>query len=339
MASTARQPQVPAPVPAAPTTNSPIVNIKLPETFNGDRTTFTSFMQDCYVHILHHKAAFDDDDKKIIFTLSLINGGTARAWKENWLAKKITAGSLGTYEALKGDLTATFTQIDEGGHARALLKSMRQKKGTLNEYINEFQIQAGRSNIDSEKALEEYFMEGIQPDILKDIFRLGTLPKNMQEWFTQTARIELQQIRLQEIENRRKGITTSHHGHYGYNNNNSSGRTRDPNAMDVDRLSTKEVERYKKENRCFNCHETGHISRFCRNKNKRRAESKPQDNWRNRNDNKPQDNKRNKFKNNMIRKILTVLDEEEEDNEEQKSRDDRKEDKKVEEKEGKEQDF
>jgi len=338
MASASKQPQAPVPAIGTPTANIPIVQIKFPDTFNGDRTVFKSFMQDCYVYMVHYQTAFDNDDKKIVFMLSLITGGTARAWKENWLEKKITTKNLGTFDEFKEALTKTFTQIDEGGHARAWLKSTRQKKGRLNEYINDFQIQAGRSGIDSEKALEEYFMEGIQPDILKDVFRLGTLPEDMQEWYTQTSRIELQQIRLQEIENRRKGTTSSNHGHYGYNNN--SGRTRDPNAMDVDRLSTEDVERYKKENRCFNCHETGHISRFCRNKNKRRAESKPQDNWRNRNDNKFQDNKKNRFKNNTIRKILAAIDEEEEeDNEEQKPKDNRKEDKKVEEKEGKEQDF
>ena len=107
-----------------PATNIPTVQIKLPEPFTGERATLRSFIQDCYVHILHHKAAFDHDDKKIIFVLSLITGGMAKAWKENWLAEKIAANDLGTFNAFKATLEKTFTQIDEGGHARAILKTM-----------------------------------------------------------------------------------------------------------------------------------------------------------------------------------------------------------------------
>ena len=116
--STSKQPATPAPVTMAPATNTPMVQIKLPKTFNGDRTAFKSFMQDCFVHILHHKAAFDHDDKKIIFMLSLITGGMAKVWKENWLTTKIAAGDLGTYKDFKTTLTKAFTPINEGGYVR-----------------------------------------------------------------------------------------------------------------------------------------------------------------------------------------------------------------------------
>ena len=98
--STSRQAPAPVPVPAPVTmilaTNIPI---KLPKPFIGERATLRAFIQDCYVHILHHKAAFDHNDKKIIFMLSLITGGMAKAWKENWLAEKIAANDLGTVRA------------------------------------------------------------------------------------------------------------------------------------------------------------------------------------------------------------------------------------------------
>ena len=54
--------------------------------------------------------------------LSLITGGTTKAWKENWLATKIAAIDLGTYKEFKTTLTKAFTPIDEGGYARAALK-------------------------------------------------------------------------------------------------------------------------------------------------------------------------------------------------------------------------
>ena len=209
-------------------------------------------MQDCFIHILHHKAAFDHDDKKIIFVLSLITGGTAKAWKENWLATKIAARVLGTYEEFKTTLTKAFTPINEGGYTRAALKNLRQKKGKLAEYIADFKNLVGQSGIDSEPALAEYFMEGIQPEILKDIFRSKVVPTKMEDWYIETSHIELQQLQLKEIEDRRKGITSNYQGYYGHNSS-SSGR-KDPNAMDVDQLSTEEVERHRKERLCFRCH-------------------------------------------------------------------------------------
>ena len=56
--------------------------------------------------------------------------------------------------------------------------------------------------------------------------------------------IELQQRKLKEIEDRRKGITTTS-GSYSYNSYHMSKK--DPNAMDVDRMTTEEVEWHKKE--------------------------------------------------------------------------------------------
>ena len=197
-------------------------------------------MQDCFVHILHHKTAFDHDDKKIIFVLSLITGGTAKAWKENWLATKIAASDLGTYEEFKMTLTKAFTPINEGGYTRAALKNLHQKKGKLAKYIADFKNLVGQSGIDSELALAEYFMEGIQPEILKDVFWAGAVPTKMEDWYIKTSCIKLQQLQLKEIEDRWKGVTSNYQGYYGHNSN-SSGR-KDPNAMDMDWLSTEEVE-------------------------------------------------------------------------------------------------
>ena len=99
--------------------------------------------------------------------------------------------------------------------------------------------------------------------------------------------------------------------------------------MDVDRLSTEEIEWHRKEQLCFCCHRPGHIGRNCKNtRNNRQAESKPQDN--------------KKFRTNTIRKILSALAEEEEQEEQEEpvSKNDNKEDKNKEGKEGKDkQDF
>ena len=116
---------------------------------------------------------------------------------------------------------------------------MCQKKGELNKYITQFTILAGQLGLLDKKALAEHYMEGIQPDILKDVFRAGPIPKTMEEWYTKTSQIKLQQQKLKEIEDRRKGITTTS-GNYSYNSYHLNKK--DPNAMDVGRMATEEVE-------------------------------------------------------------------------------------------------
>ena len=100
--------------------------------------------------------------------------------------------------------------------------------------------------------------------------------------------------------------------------------------MDVDWLSTEEVEWHRKERLCFRCHRPGHIGRNCKNTgNNKQAESRPQDN-------------KKKYRNNTIRKILSALaeEEEQEEQEEPAPKDDNKEDKNKGGKEGKDkQDF
>ena len=80
----------------------------------------------------------------------------------------------------------------------------------------------------------------------------------------------------------------------------------------MDWLSTEELERHKKERLCFCCHKPGHIGQNCRNSgtNQKQAESKPQD--------------KKKVRNNMIRKILATIDDEEKE-EEQQSKEENKE--------------
>ena len=54
---------------------STTVNLRMPEPFTGDRMAFKSFMQDCFLYIIHHESAFNTDEKKIIFILLRIRHG------------------------------------------------------------------------------------------------------------------------------------------------------------------------------------------------------------------------------------------------------------------------
>ena len=177
------------------------------------------------------------------------------------------------------EVKKAFRAADTEGDARAKLRQLRQGKNTVDEYVAEFRILAGKAKMTKEeKALVEYFMEGINTGILQKIFAQATLPTTMDEWYTQASKYDAQYRRVHEILERRRGATS------GSSNTNQTKKTfipryvprytsthRDPNAMDVDQLTTtidrltnEEREKHMRENRCFKCHKIGHISRNCR---------------------------------------------------------------------------
>ena len=78
------------------------------------------------------------------------------------------------------------------------------------------------------------------------------------------SKYDAQYRRIKEILGRRRGTSNT--------NTNQTKRTftprytnttRDPNAMDVDKMTIEERERHMKENQCFNCHIIGHRAKDC----------------------------------------------------------------------------
>jgi len=88
-------------------------------------------------------------------------------------------------------------------NARAKLRQLRQGKNPVDEYVAEFRILSGKAKMKDDKALTEYFMEGINTAILQKIFASETLPTTIEEWYTRASKHNAQYRRVQEILERR----------------------------------------------------------------------------------------------------------------------------------------
>ena len=92
---------------------------------------------------------------------------------------------------------------------------------------------------------------------------MDTVPTTIQKWQEKAALFDAHWRYNCEIEKE-----TSSRRTFTPRNLPSIRRT-DPNAMQVDVLSTPQRTTYMKEGRCFNCGQTGHIQRACPLKGKK----------------------------------------------------------------------
>src|SRR6202522_2118829 len=115
-----------------------------------------------------------------------------------------------------------------------------------------------------DKALTEYFMEGVNTGILQKIFAQEKLPATITEWYERTSKCDSHYRRVQEILGRRRGTS----GNAQTTNDMKKPfipkftlKEQDPNAMDVDRLSTKERTEHVAKGQWFKRHKKENLAR------------------------------------------------------------------------------
>jgi len=255
------------------------LRINTPNNFTGNRDDLENFIQECSLYMTLNGAVYDTDEKRIIFMLSFMTEGTARAWKEAFVRDVIAqpgpTSNFGTLKQFIDNLKKAFEAPDAEGDARAKLRQLKQGKDSVDEYVAQFRILAGKAKMTDDKALTEYFMEGINMGILQKIFAQDKLPTKIAEWYEQASKHDSHYRRVQEILGRRRG-TSGNAQTTNYQKKPFTPRytQKDPNAMDVDRLSTNERKEYMAKGRCFGCDEIGHLVRDCPKK-----ERKPNQNF------------------------------------------------------------
>jgi hypothetical protein len=90
---------------------------------------------------------------------------------------------------------------------------------------------------------------------------MDTVPTTLETWIAKAQHFSVQRSRIQAIRNNKP---------WAQNSQNHSRPARDPDAMDVDRLSLTPLQKaeYVRKGLCFKCGQSGHISRWCKGKPK-----------------------------------------------------------------------
>lgn len=159
------------------TTKTPELKLHPPAEFNGDRNKTKEFILDCKLYLQVNGGTYSDDEKKMLFVMSNMRGGTAGPWKEDYYNTTMSSnnGNFRTFDFFIDTVDTAFTPSDEKGDARSKLRTLQIKGGmTADEYIAEFRTATAQSGIKDNAALIEYFMEGI-PSVLME--KIATMEK------------------------------------------------------------------------------------------------------------------------------------------------------------------
>jgi Ty3 transposon capsid-like protein/Zinc knuckle len=258
------------------TTTKASENIKLnpPTPFTGKRSDFMLFMQDVFVYLKVNKTTYNNDDKKISFILSYLTGGDAAVWKQQFIQTKIEESidanndepDWGSYKEFVEALKKTFQPYNEPAEALEDMKKLRLGDGSITEHNSRFRLLVSQTGMKDSPALTDLYRETLPWGLQSPIIRSEHPPKTLEEWYTKATNFYVGHQRAQCLFRKRDNKPTTISSAPPTQKRFSFPEKKDPNAMDINRMSIKEQMHLMKEGKCFRCKLFGHLSRDCPNK-------------------------------------------------------------------------
>ena len=266
---------------ATPTASAHIKKkLKTPTPFSGKREDLRKFLQEIKIYLLANGDAYPTDLDKVLFVLTYMSNGDANSWKEEFsdsaeqkAAQNNSPLSLGTYKELIDLIIKDFSPYDAPKDAIYEMKELKMGNTTIEEHVAKFKMLVTKSKLTKNDAVVEYFRETLPIPLQRNIMSLSTPPTDLDGWYEWAIKLQNNFLRMKSAISKtqnRGGNTTSNTN----KKTNEKGPRRfyfdlsqkDPNAMDVDSMSTEERTALMKKGACFNCKTIGHLSRDCPDK-------------------------------------------------------------------------
>ena len=140
------------------------------------------------------------------------------------------------------------------------MKRLRMGEGSFEEHLAKFKLLVSQSGLDKSAAVADLFQETLPLGLQRPILLSEKPPVTLQEWYNKANTFHGNWRKTQQVLGRGKPIETKKET---LRKTFSFPRQRDPNAMDIDRLTTEERTLLMKVGKCFKCRKQGHLSRDC----------------------------------------------------------------------------
>ena len=228
------------------------IKICAPRDFDGDRTKTNRFLRSCELYLKMNTVIYDTNEKKVAFVMSFMNSGGAAAWRDQWFNEytAIRATFL-TWNAFKTAFLVSFTPISDEVAARGQLKALVQDS-LMDDYVGKYWELIARSGITQEAAKIEYFMDGLDPEIVKLIYQHKTIPTTIETMITTTTNT------YQNLERANVTSKGSRHKKRATMIIAKKKKNRPPITIEIKWLSYEEKGEYMRKGLCFRCGKPGH---------------------------------------------------------------------------------
>ena len=249
-----------------------------PKIFTGKRTDLQRFLQDTFVFLTINKEHYNNDDKKIAFVMSFMTEGDAALWKQEFISRvireSVTANreiTFGTYKSFIESLAKSFQPYNAPGDALYAMKHLQLGEGTMEEHLAKFKLLMSQSGLSDSAAVTDLFRETLPLGLQRPILLSEKPPVTLEEWYDKANAFHGSWRKTQRILGRGPSMELKKEAPKKMF---TFPKQRDPNAMDIDRLTTEERTTLMKEGKCFKCRKQGHLSRNCPTRNQTQNNTK-----------------------------------------------------------------
>ena len=245
-----------------------VIKLNLLKDFSGKREDLKKFLQQVNLYMDVNAKTYHNDMTKIAFVLSFMDEGDASSWKEQFLEEATATfpHNYGTWADFERDLREAFQPFDAPGDALEEIKNLWMGSNSIEDHNTKFQMLLTKSKLDKTSlAVIDYYRETLNLPLQKRLLGLEVPLVTLQEWYDKATKYNNLFRKIQRIMGR------------GRTNNDKKEEPKkkawtftkkDPNAMDVDLLSTKKRDEAMKKGLCFGCGKHGHLNWDCPEKKK-----------------------------------------------------------------------